>query len=753
MTCSRLLPAFVSLLLFVPVAVAQQQQASSPHLGYIYPAGGRQGTTYQLLIGGQYLDGVTEARITGAGVKATVIEHVKPLTQGQFNNLRQKLQDLMDQRGAANRAGRSGAATKATWTAEDEKQIAEIRKKLSTFVRRPSSPSIAETVTLQITIARDAEPGERELRLQTPAGMTNPLVFCVSQLPEFLEKELKAINPPANVVAPAVLNGQIMPGEVDRIKFKARWGQKLVITASARELIPYIADAVPGWFQTTLTLYDPSGKEVAYDDDYRFNPDPVLYYEVKKDGEYTVEIKDAIYRGREDFVYRITIGELPFITSVFPLGGRVGASIDVEVKGWNLPVSKLTVDATGKSAGILPLTVQKGDRVSNRVPFVLDTLPECIEHEPNDSIENAQSVTLPIIVNGRIDKPGDRDVFRFDGKAGQEIAAEVLARRLGSPVDSEITLTDAAGKQIAFNDDFEDKAQGLETHHADSWLSAKLPADGAYYLHIADSQHAGGPDYAYRLRISAPRPDFELRVVPSAITVRGGAATPITVCAIRRDGFTGDIDIGLKDAPAGFGIGGARIPGNQDQVRMTLSAPPAPTTQPIHLNFEGRAPIQGGQLVRAALPADDMMQAFFYRHLVPAQELLVTIAGRAGPRNPGTIKILSATPVKLPAGGTAQVQVGMPTNSFFGKIFLELSDPPEGITIKDVFAGRDGSDVVIQCDAAKAKPGLKGNLILEAFLERPNATGPNGKPQANRRRAPIGTLPAIPFEVIAAPAQ
>ena len=53
-------------------------------------------------------------------------------------------------------------------------------------------------------------------------------------------------------------------------------------------------------------------------------PIPVLYYEIPADGEYVVEIKDAIYRGREDFVYRITIGELPFVTSIFPLGGPAG---------------------------------------------------------------------------------------------------------------------------------------------------------------------------------------------------------------------------------------------------------------------------------------------------------------------------------------------------------------------------------------------------------------------------------------------
>jgi len=49
-------------------------------------------------------------------------------------------------------------------------------------------------------------------------------------------------------------------------------------------------------------LYDADGKELAYHDDYQFHPDPVIHYVVPKDGEYAVEIRDAIYRGREDFV-------------------------------------------------------------------------------------------------------------------------------------------------------------------------------------------------------------------------------------------------------------------------------------------------------------------------------------------------------------------------------------------------------------------------------------------------------------------
>jgi hypothetical protein len=40
---------------------------------------------------------------------------------------------------------------------------------------------------------------------------------------------------------------------------------------------------------------------------------------------------------------------------------------------------------------------------------------------------------------------------------------------------------------------------------------------------------------------------------------------------------------------------------------------------------------------------------------------------------------------------------------------------------------------------------LKGNLIVDAFMER--AANPGAKQQA-ARRVPLGTLPAIPFEIV-----
>lgn len=750
-TAHRVCLLFCGLAIFLaiaPAAMAQQQQ-NAPHVAYVYPAGGRQGETFQVTVGGQYLATADNAYISGGGVQIKVDEYIKPLTQKQAMELRDKVQELM-------KKPKDAAAVK---------EIAEIRKKLSTFVRMPN-PVLSETVTLQVTLASDAEPGRREFRLEGANGLSNPMVFQVGQLPEQSKKEAKiggnpmpgqpprgpgeprstAPEPEINITLPTVVNGQIMPGGVDRYRFKARKGQQIIAVTSARELIPYLADAVPGWFQAAIAIYDADGNELAYDDHYRFRPDPALLCKIPKDGQYVLEVRDSLYRGREDFVYRIALGELPFVTSIFPLGGPAGGQTAVDLKGWNLPVHKLTVDTKDKQPGIIPIFMRKGATISNQLPFEVDSLPECLEQEPNNDLATAQKITLPIIVNGRIDKPGDWDVYRFEGHAGEKIVAEVDARKLDSPLDSLLKLTDANGRQLAMNDDYGDKGAGLSTHQADSLLTATLPANGNYYLYLCDTQHKSGPEYGYRLRISAPQPDFALRVVPSSINVRAGMSVPITVYALRKDGFSGAISLALKDVPKGFTLSGGQVPANQDQVRLTLAAPQIPPDEPINICLEGRATIDGREITRSAVPAEDMMQAFIYRHLVPSKNLLVEVIGRGRQRAP--LRLLGGTPVKLTASGAAKVRFSLPPGPLANQVQLALSNPPEGISIEKLSTVQDNLVLQLHLDAEKMKPGMKGNLIVDAFTERDVAAATGGKPPAAKRRVPLGTLPAIPFEVV-----
>jgi hypothetical protein len=368
------------------------------------------------------------------------------------------------------------------------------------------------------------------------------------------------------------------------------------------------------------------------------------------DGRYVLEVRDALYRGREDFVYRVTVGQVPFVTSIFPLGGRDTDRTPVAVAGWNLPVDRLVVGPASASRGSQPVCVGTSVPVSNSMPFAFDTLPECAEHKPDNSPARAQRVTLPVVVNGRIDRPGDVGVFRFEGEAGQVVVAETIARCLGSPLDSVLTLTDAHGALIAINDDFEDRGAGLITHQADSRLMVTLPARGAYTLAVRDAQHNGGPEYAYRLRISGPRPDFELRVVPSSLNARAGGAVPVTITALRRDGFSGEIKLSLVGAPPGFALRGGRVAAGKDEAKLTLIVPRLASDAPFELHVEGRAIVQGKTVRHDAVPADDMMQAFAYHHLVPAQALLAEVLPRpAFRRVPKSVAVGTAQPTAAAA--------------------------------------------------------------------------------------------------------
>jgi hypothetical protein len=748
-------------------------QSNTPRIGYAFPAGGRQGTTFQITLGGRYLDGIKQVYFSGSGVEAKVLNKIEPMKSDEANALRQRLTKL----------------TRLPKDKRDDKirlEISGLERKIAVYqgetTRRRAQPAISEAMALEVTIAANAEQGRREMKIQTARGMSNPIRFYVGRLPEFhenapglvpdaLEFSTPLRFPPlvtTDISLPAVANGQIMPrqpdyvdwrakrftpGDADRYRFEARKGQRLVVATSARELVPYLADAVPGWFQATLTLFDANGNELAYHDDYHFHPDPVLFFEVPEDGQYVIEIKDAIYRGRPDFVYRITISELPFITGIFPLGGPLGERTTVELTGWNLPVDKLTMDTKGKSPGIYPLSARVGDTTSNTVPFAVDTLPECLDKEPNDLPPTAQLVTLPTIVNGRMNRSGDWDVFRIEGRAGEQIIAEVTARRLASSMDSVLELTDATGKRLAFNDDHEDKASALNTHHADSLIHATFPADGTYFLRLGDAQHQGRPEYAYRLRISPPRPDFALRVVPSDINAETWRLKPITIFALRKDGFDGEIALSFQDDSEGVLMDGGLIPAGQDRIRVTLTLASWLPVDPLSLCLEGRATIAGEEVVRTAIPANDMMQAFAYRHLVPAEELTLLLPGSRKPSkrptNPRAFQsmwaLLVDQPIRIPIGGETELQARVPWDANRGEIQVELSEPPEGITITKTSCADRTATIVLHGDAEKLTPGLKGNLIGNGYQKR-TETNKEGKTREYRNF--LGPLPAISFEVV-----
>ena len=261
---TRVLASFTAawlILLAAESSLYAQRPQPTPHIGYVFPAGGQVGSSFDVTVGGQFLKETAAAHISGGGVQVRVVKYYKPLTQGEFNALRNKLNDAREKLLAeqTKNGGRpspippEAAAKEAGVTPEQLKEMEVYRKRDADPKRQPNA-QIVEEVTLHVEVASDAAAGDRELRLITPSGMSNPVWFYLAPWRECRETEPnnKAPDTAIGGELPATVNGQIMPGDVDRFSFRARKGARLVLAASARELIPYLADAVPGWFQAVL---------------------------------------------------------------------------------------------------------------------------------------------------------------------------------------------------------------------------------------------------------------------------------------------------------------------------------------------------------------------------------------------------------------------------------------------------------------------------------------------------------------------
>ncbi len=151
---------------------------------------------------------------------------------------------------------------------------------------------------------------------------------------------------------------------------------------------------------------------------------------------------------------------------------------------------EVTVPADFTGDVLLVVVTPAGETLPHRV--LVDAKPVVRDKEPNNSFAQAQPVALGQTVEGVIGAQ-DVDVFRFEGKAGQKVALEVVAAQLGSPLDSHLTLYDSRGQILAANDDFHGSP--------DSTIEATLPRDGVYYVGLIDVQDQGGALFVYRLRL------------------------------------------------------------------------------------------------------------------------------------------------------------------------------------------------------------------------------------------------------------
>jgi hypothetical protein len=132
--------------------------------------------------------------------------------------------------------------------------------------------------------------------------------------------------------------------------------------------------------------------------------------------------------------------------------------------------------------------------VSNARVFVVGDLPEVLEKEPNNDVDQAQRVELNSTVNGTVAAPTDVDYYVFAGKKGQRVLVSCLASSIDSRLVAGLELYDARGRRLASNRHY---------RGTDALLDATLPDDGDYHVRLFEFTHTqGSPDHFYRLTIS-----------------------------------------------------------------------------------------------------------------------------------------------------------------------------------------------------------------------------------------------------------
>ncbi|MFQ3652028.1 MAG: PPC domain-containing protein [Gemmataceae bacterium] len=150
--------------------------------------------------------------------------------------------------------------------------------------------------------------------------------------------------------------------------------------------------------------------------------------------------------------------------------------------------------------------------LSNARVFCIDDLPQVVEVGTNRDWKTAQPVALPAVVVGQLHAE-QTGYFKITVKAGQRVSFEVLGRRLGSPIDPQLTLYDATGRELP--NGFSNDAPGLQT---DSRLTLTFDKAGDYLVAVRDVSYRGGPEYVYRLRMG----DFPCATTAIPLAVRRG---------------------------------------------------------------------------------------------------------------------------------------------------------------------------------------------------------------------------------------
>jgi hypothetical protein len=423
----------------------------------------------------------------------------------------------------------------------------------------------------RVEIDPDVPPGRYDLRVLGPHGVSNPRAFVVTDLPHLRPSVVgHQLSSPAELELDSVMHGCGKPATIDYYALKLETGQAITVELFSQRIDSRMIGQ--------LRLLDSSGRVIMATRGAD-HVDPVLVVDGQPSGFYILAVNDFTYRGGDEYGYQLVAQHLDAGKQSLRLRSRVPESFSV-------PESVLLTEAQKADVPIQPIVL------------------------PHDSMwrfaESLRSI-----------------VFEFEATQGDSYSIDVISQRLGEPTDIRLSLKriepDPSGMPILHDillvDDGQQVTDGLLTlSTTDPVAMFVAPETATYQLTVRDldTGDALARSKRFYLRIAKPVPTFDLvayqpfphldlaqsRAHGSRL-FRGGTEG-IRVVALRRDGWTGPIEVSATNLPAGITCSPATIGANQTQTLLTLTAGEDASRMVADIRIVGVGSDRG--LSRAAVP-------------------------------------------------------------------------------------------------------------------------------------------------------
>ena len=518
----------IQILAVMALLIPATSQGSEPQALSIAPLGGQKGGRLEATLRGQSLQGAYAVWFDREGVTATV-ERVEEVAAGGESN-----------------------------PSED--------------------PSKVQKLILGLQIDRSAGTGRYGLRVVSPQGVSGPLAFLVHDLPSVTESK-RSSGPGSKAQAvrfPCAIDGIVsQPGERDLYALQAAEGQQfrfeLISNPSGKSMGGRAG--YNGGFDSALTLYQPRGSwfeegrfhRLAYDDKSKAKPrpNPRIETRVRQPGLYLLEVGSFYNLGGPEFSYQLRVTPNgPAASERTPATGNGSGSEPWRERSFSRPILPDHIRR------ILARTVEPGNGPgaagagnggprqeegsdSGRTAYSIVR-----EQESNDGGGPVPEATLPFLVEGAIDQPGDVDTLvAFQVQPGQKLSFELETPEATLPdFNPRLAVLDEAGRVVLSNVYRRVVRQALSySKTIEPKTIHTFLRGGTYTLRVRDTtQRNGASDFRYRLLV---RPQIshagELQVQEDRLNLVPGQAGKLTITTGQEEGFAGQIALRVEGLPPG----------------------------------------------------------------------------------------------------------------------------------------------------------------------------------------------------------